>query len=223
MFCSISCYKTAENVGSEIRSCAQCEKERRVDFWSIRTYKGKNFYCNRACMDSFRDAHRPKWICQICSKEFIGRKGKIIMKYCSNACRVSSYRKNTPFGKCKECGKEFFGRAGRPILYCSRVCSTKSSRGKNRKKQIGYYFGSDGYLVKSKKSQHRAVAEELLGRSLKPSETIHHINEIRSDNRPENLYLFATSSEHTIYHRAVKRGDRKPIIQSNLHLLAARK
>lgn len=35
-------------------------------------------------------------------------------------------------------------------------------------------------------------------------EVVHHINRDRSDNRPENLYVFRDMSSHTKYHTKVK-------------------
>ena len=48
--------------------------------------------------------------------------------------------------------------------------------------------------------EHVLVAEQKIGRPLKREEVVHHINHIRNDNRPENLIVFATQSDHTRFH-----------------------
>lgn len=44
--------------------------------------------------------------------------------------------------------------------------------------------------------EHRVVMEKILGRALEPCEHVHHKNQIKSDNRPENLEILIAAGPH---------------------------
>ena len=70
---------------------------------------------------------------------------------------------------------------------------------------------SRGYVWVKAPGHHRAnargyvkrailVMEEKLGRPLRPEEMVHHINEIRDDDRPENLEARSRAGHHRAGH-----------------------
>ena len=58
---------------------------------------------------------------------------------------------------------------------------------------------SKGYIY-----EHILVVEKMLGRFLKSEEVVHHIDENKSNNIPNNLMVFATDADHTRFHRLDK-------------------
>ena len=69
----------------------------------------------------------------------------------------------------------------------------------------------NGYILNA-----RYVAEQIISRYLTSKEQVHHINFKKNDDRPKNLYIFPTSSEHTTYHQLLKAGKVSLITESNL-------
>lgn len=140
---------------------------------------------------------------------------------------------------CKQCGVKFEAkclRSGNGIRrFCSIACSNAWHVGrpneKNRGERNGYWHGgrtkTKGYIKipstnhprrdqANRVFEHIIVAETILGRYLTGTETIHHINENRSDNRPDNLFLFSTVGVHTSYHKLVSSGKCDIISMTNI-------
>jgi len=60
----------------------------------------------------------------------------------------------------------------------------------------------DGYV-----HEHRIVAEQLVGRSLREGEVVHHRDRNRLNNDPDNLFVFPSSSAHSRFHHYQRRID----------------
>ncbi len=136
--------------------------------------------------------------CERCKQPFSvkaseSRRGR---KFCSRACYSESVRPVLTF-VCEYCGetalKNKNGQSGsyyHKARFCSKECADSAQRTGFLDKHGYRSVTIDG----RQHMEHRLVMERHLGRSLKPYETVHHINGQRSDNRLENLELF--SSRH---------------------------
>lgn len=82
-------------------------------------------------------------------------------------------------------------RAGAKHIFCGNKCSHKFLSGKNHPRWKNGWYRPDGYIEYSyHRKAHHIVMEKILGRSLKPHESVHHKNGNRSDNNPDNLELW---------------------------------
>ena len=63
---------------------------------------------------------------------------------------------------------------------------------------------ADWYRKVNGRHEHRIVMEQMLGRKLSPDEVVHHVNNDKKDNRPENLQVM-TRGEHFKHHLAERR------------------
>lgn len=124
-------------------------------------------------------------------------KNQTICRECQNARNRDRYSKGRT---CSVCLIEPISDYA-PGEYC-RKCSWKiksesvpSRRvpGPNRYVVVTQRHGHPNADKRGRIYEHILVMSEKLGRSLLPGESVHHLNGVRDDNRPENLELWTIS------------------------------
>jgi len=154
-------------------------------------------------------------VCGICGAEFQNRiapsliekkkkEGKVFC--CSKPCVLKNSSRVHLRGsniKCQKCGIEFFvspsertRRGGR------KFCSWKCQRN-DPSLERGKYVSSDGYYILTTghggyKREHIHIAEQVYGKIPK-GYVVHHINEDKLDNRPENLQVMSRADHNTLH------------------------
>lgn len=113
--------------------------------------------------------------------------------------RVTDGKSNTRWVCQCDCGGQTVAVSGnlKSMRHKSCGCS-KYKKKKERITQQGYVFvyaptHPRAGLRTGRVREHILVMEKVLGRPLISGEEVHHLNGIRSDNRPENLELWTKS------------------------------
>jgi hypothetical protein len=127
-------------------------------------------------------------------------------KYCSDKCRHEG-AKNGEEVPCVNCGKLFYVTAATANRQCcswgcrneyyteSRSHSWNGGKyesvaGDVRVRVDPTKLGGSAYM-----GEHRIVAARWIGRKLERHEPVLHINRVKTDNRPENLFVCGTITE----------------------------
>lgn len=186
-----------------MKICLQCGKE-------FKTEKRRQKYCSHECGYKGR-----KKITSVShSGEMVHVKGD---RYKIPYIRWNGLPGNKYFVKtiCYACGKTMFQDKSNAKRHkracCSKKCRSIAMSGANNHKWGGgEKLASSGHTLvykpehpESKKGfvrKHRFVMEKKLGRPLKKTELVHHINMVKTDNRAENLSLFSNQKEHFLCH-----------------------
>lgn len=117
---------------------------------------------------------------------------------------------------CDVCGEVFTGPPGQRM--CGETCRNTANAIRNRKdreaqRRRGQKGGAvrgaqlrgtakrSSYLKRDGRHEHRMVAESVLGRPLTSFEVVHHEDENKHNNHPDNLVVFISQGEHAKHHK----------------------
>jgi hypothetical protein len=141
----------------------------------------KTAFCDPACYRA---------VCVRCEEEY--QPTTMRQRYCSVACRTGA-------AICELCGITFVASRHTEKRFCSSKCFYDTAMPVGTLRPCGAYIlikvspetpGARRFGPRSNwMYHHRFVMQESVGRPLLRSETVHHINAIKTDNRLENLQL----------------------------------
>jgi HNH endonuclease len=176
-FCSRACYWAAKKREQPSLTCGECGGS----FTPTDAYQAKTrTYCSVSC------ARKAQWrLVPDRPGPFAGKKHSP-----ESRARISASSRKAGRGpqpkSCPRCGVTFTPKY-RTQQFCSFPCARRTKGGRIVSAEGYVKVLTDGGRYRL---EHRLVMETTLGRPLLRSEEVHHINGIKSDNRPENLEIW---------------------------------
>lgn len=174
--------------------------------------KTQRFFCGPECRNAAGAKPRRgrEQSCIVCTVAFYVEPASR-QETCSRECTDVWQKRHRSPRKCRNCGETFTGRPSADRHYCSRECYTSSRflratgdlhNGKPKVVDAHGYIrvwepGHPNAYGKGWAMEHRLVAAATIGRPIEPDEHVHHINGIKTDNRPENLAVLG-HGEHSV-------------------------
>ncbi len=142
----------------------------------------------------FIKGKRPEWLCKRIGESLKGKSKSKEFK--ENLSRVRTGCKLSEETK-RKIGKAHIGNK-----------NPQWNGGRFKDNSNGYIFvmAKDHPLAKKNGyvAEHRLVIEKKIGRYLKKSEIVHHINGIKDDNRIKNLVITSRKEHKLKYHKKNK-------------------
>lgn len=212
------------------KACVECGGEFTKSPSNSKKYWAKKRFCSIKCFGLSLVKEKKEEICSGCGKNFFIPESKLNKTgkyYCSKKC-IEFGGWNIGRHHTEETKKIIREKRALQVIpkesYIKRGIKLS---GENHHNWKGGRMMAEGYVLVMDKDhpnrskagyvrEHRLVAEKALGRYLAKTEVIHHINEVKNDNRIENLYLFSRLADHKNYHQLFRLGKVEEITKSNL-------
>ena len=209
-FCTITCHNKSGRLERVEYKCVNCNDKfmARPDHGAARRFCSRKCFLENCVQPTVKE-------CENCGGMFTATRSATATRgdgrrlYCSKKCCAEGSRRFEE-KPCAHCGAMFYPRSAKHDA-TQRTCSTKCMAeffsganshgfkgGVHLQKASNHKFvligKREGYVSKYT-AQHRLVCAKQIGRMLKRSEIVIHINSDGLDNRPPNLFLCGSMSE----------------------------